>query len=229
MRKALAVALMMALAAGMTFGQEKGSAKKKAKRGAPKEKSEEQKKKELEKQSGHLGRMLKQVNGMIGSLEKSAASVEDPETKKAVEAAMAEGKTVAAGLESASNSAKQGDYEEAMRVGREVSGKARSVLAQREALIVKIDIDRYTQQAAKAGDNAEVAAACQQVVDLSKKKLDLIAKFSELRQQLNDTSREIQKAKRSAHPRKAKARKPRAKKEGRGKKKAKAGAGEAIE
>jgi len=231
MRKALAVALMMALAAGLALGRDKGGAKPERKQRAKRELTEEQKKKGLERLTRNLENFHKRAESMVSSLEKSVTGLTDPETKKAVETAVAEGKTVVAGLESALNSAKQGDYDEATRVGNEVIRKARDLVGQQRTLAVKVDIDKYAQMAAQAGDNAEVAAAAQKVVDLSKKKLDLMAQSEELNKQLRETEQEIKKAQKATRVRKPRAQKPRAKDARRAKKQKQAeeGDGEAIE
>ena len=230
MRKRVALALIMALAAGVALAQEGEAKKKRVKpQRAKREMTEKQKQQRIKGWEGTLARRQRE----LARLEKSAAGVADEATRKEAEAAMAKLRTVTAACESALGSAKQGDFEEATRVSLEVRSSRVVLNDQLAALNIKIEIDQFTQLAAKSQAKPEVAAACQKVVELCRKKLELQTQTVELRSQMNGLNREIAAARRATVVRPA--RKPRAdkaarqRKAGRKKDRAKKAAGAAIE
>jgi len=193
MRRALALALVLGLAGAMV-----ASAEGERKEGARGGMTDEQKKAALERQAKGWEAQLKATQDQMARAETELAQIADPEIKKEAEALLQKSKTLVAGLESALNAAKQNDFDEATRVGRDVAKTQGEVRDESRTLSVKIDIDRFGQLAQKAGDNAEAAAACQKVVDLLKKKLEVAAKADEINKQMAEMDREIAAAKRAA-------------------------------
>jgi colicin import membrane protein len=196
-RHSILAALLMAFATFAAWGAEGDADKDKPK--APKGPTAEEQKQHAEKQARFTADRLSVVESAITRYERLLADVTDAAAKKEIEEAVANLKTAKAGLESSINALKQGDMNEARRIGEDMRKTQAAVDVALMTVELRMKMAEFQQIAQKKAGTPEEAAA-KKVVDLFNKRLQQERAKADLAKQSQETERELREAMMTARP-----------------------------